>query len=855
MRYALKDYQTDAVARVLRNLEDARDDYRRKDRKIAFALSAPTGAGKTVMAAAVLEALFEGSEDFDVEPDPSAVVLWVTDDPSLNEQTRHRLIEAGDRLGESRLRVIDDGFDQEKFEPGNVYFLNVQKLGSATTFVKPTDTRMYTLWQTIQNTIEDPRLTLYLVLDEAHKGMRPSTRRAEEERNRTTIVQRLVNGHNGIPAAPIVWGISATVERFTAAMNAAHATEGRFTYPPVAVDPRAVQESGLLKDVIVLDIPDERGAFETTMLRSAVRQMREVSALWANYGAREGMADPVLPLMVLQAPNRPSDAELTRMLDLIHDEWAELSDDSMANVFGEHATLNLGRHFVPYIPPQNVQGATHVRVLLAKDAVSTGWDCPRAEVLFSLRPAQDRTHITQLLGRMVRTPLARRIESDERLNAVSCFVPLFDRETATKVVKVLTGELEDADDQNSAANKGLGRRALLASVTVLWNPHVPEEIKDFLATLPSEAAPKRQIPPIKRLLGIAAELALDELMEKPNARTHDALFAVLDGQMAQHRSAVEVKVEEIYSAEIRRITSAMANGAMEESTYRAQADDRTVHEAFRAASRSLGAAVANAYAKRLAQTGSDAEDDFDIHAAKAKIAALLTIPGVVEAVESEAEERAKIWLRELRRTISGLSEERQSVYNEIRSQAREPEPIDIVTPISRIEAIEDNDGNPVPTREKHLLADEQGNFPVGDLNPWEVEVVDIEVRNAGTVAWYRNPSHATADALRIPYQINGQWKSMQPDFIFFSRKQDGSLAASIVDPHGHHLADALPKLLGLADFAERYGAHFLRIEAISQIDAKDLRMLNLKDPGVRAAVREVTSATMLYEGEFADPYA
>ncbi len=49
-----------------------------------------------------------------------------------------------------------------------------------------------------------------------------------------------------------------------------------------------------------------------------------------------------------------------------------------------------------------------MRVLIAKDAISTGWDCPRAEVLVSFRPAQDNTHITQLLGRMVRSPLARR---------------------------------------------------------------------------------------------------------------------------------------------------------------------------------------------------------------------------------------------------------------------------------------------------------------------------------------------------------------------------------------------------------------------------------------------------------------
>jgi len=46
------------------------------------------------MAAAVFEALFEGSDDYEVEADPSAVVLWVTDDPNLNEQTRYRNLQA-----------------------------------------------------------------------------------------------------------------------------------------------------------------------------------------------------------------------------------------------------------------------------------------------------------------------------------------------------------------------------------------------------------------------------------------------------------------------------------------------------------------------------------------------------------------------------------------------------------------------------------------------------------------------------------------------------------------------------------------------------------------------------------------
>jgi type III restriction enzyme len=55
MKFQLTDYQQDAVGRMLDNFADARDDFHRKGRNVAFSLSATTGAGKTVMASAVIE--------------------------------------------------------------------------------------------------------------------------------------------------------------------------------------------------------------------------------------------------------------------------------------------------------------------------------------------------------------------------------------------------------------------------------------------------------------------------------------------------------------------------------------------------------------------------------------------------------------------------------------------------------------------------------------------------------------------------------------------------------------------------------------------------------------------------------
>ncbi len=80
------------------------------------------------MAAAAIEALFWGNETFDFEPDPGAVVLWFSDDPSLNEQTRNRLMQASEKFTYSNLVRIEPPFAKPRLDPGKVYFLNTQKL-------------------------------------------------------------------------------------------------------------------------------------------------------------------------------------------------------------------------------------------------------------------------------------------------------------------------------------------------------------------------------------------------------------------------------------------------------------------------------------------------------------------------------------------------------------------------------------------------------------------------------------------------------------------------------------------------------------------------------------------------------
>ena len=860
MRYTLKDYQDDAVADVLGHLGWAREDWHKRQSRVAFSLTATTGAGKTVMAAAVIEALFDGNPDHNFDSDPGAVVLWFTDDPSLNEQTRFRLLDAADRIAHSRLVVIENTFNREKLEPGKVYFLNAQKLGKKSLLVRGApenaqqraqyelsmpDARAFTMWDTLANTIADEHLTLYLILDEAHRGMKPPSTRDRAEK--ATIVQRLVNGANGVPPVPIVWGISATVERFNDAMAKA---ENRTSYPPVTVAPARVQESGLLKDDIRLDFPAETGRFDTVLLARATRKAKRATELWRAYAQREGAAaEAVVPLLVVQVPNKPSDELLLSAFLTIRENWSELEPEAMAHVFGDHAPIEIGGFMVPHVGPETVQDRTYIRVLFAKDAISTGWDCPRAEVLVSFRPASDETHITQLLGRMVRTPLARRVPGNDLLNSVECVLPHFDRSTAARVAKTMLGDREHDEDGTGG---GVGRRVLLAPVDMDVNQAIPDAVWEAFDSLPSQTLPRKASRPVRRLVALAQALSRDGLRADARRDAYQRFFSKLDGLLAQHREEVAAASKGILEVEGETLVVGAVEGEVRAyGTFVEAADEQSVEADFKVAGRALTADLARKYADYLAVGDEDDDGLFDAHV---KVAALAQVEGVSDELDREADELVKKWFGQYRVAIKGLTDERRAVYDEIKGMSPEPQVIEIKRPRVRTEETEDADGNKLETRTGHLMADADGNFPIGSLNQWETAVLDKEMGRPGFQAWYRNPPRPSGDALAIAYQNSqGHWSRMCPDFLFFHGDSE-QIRVSIVDPHGHHLADALPKLRGLAKFAATHGESFHRIESVARMKDSTLRVLDLTDPDIRETIAEGDDTEALYLGDGANDY-
>jgi type III restriction enzyme len=288
------------------------------------------------------------------------------------------------------------------------------------------------------------------------------------------------------------------------------------------------------------------------------------------------------------------------------------------------------------------------------------------------------------------------------------------------------------------------------------------------------------------------------------------------------------------------------------------ADYAVIEDAYKRAARIISPDLAITYSEHLARQDQNAEDEeealIDAHTV---VAAMGLIPEIKADLEAAAEALSNQWLNDYRDAISALSDERQEVYRQIRELSANPLDVFLARPKAWLQPTTARETNgmeaALPRYEKHMLCDENGQFPE-ELNIWERAVLHAEMAREGRIAWYRNPARVSQDSLGIVYDDADEKKIVRPDFVFLSQQADGSIVADIVDPHGHHLADSLPKLRGLARYAEQNGDLYGRIEVISEVDGQ-YRLLDLKNPDVRTAVRGAASAKSAYLGPTSSPYS
>lgn len=302
MRDELLSFQQTAVSKLLAKINSAAAYHKVDGRPQVIAFRAPTGSGKTIVMTAVIEDILNGTETTIEQPE--AIFVWLSDSPQLNEQSKTKIIQKADKIRPNQCVTIeDDSFDQEMLDDGTIYFLNTQKLGKSSRLVSGGDSRTYTVWQTLQNTAEQKGDHLYVIIDEAHRGMHN-----RDAARATTIMQKFLKGSeaDGFEAMPIVIGMSATDERFRRLVGNISSVRH-----DVDVRPDEVRASGLLKDRIIITYPEQDSIDDMVILQEAADEWKDKCEHW-NYYCTTQKSQQVRPVLVIQVENRNSDSASAR---------------------------------------------------------------------------------------------------------------------------------------------------------------------------------------------------------------------------------------------------------------------------------------------------------------------------------------------------------------------------------------------------------------------------------------------------------------------------------------------------------------------------------------------------------------
>lgn len=818
IEYELRTYQAKAAADVVKRV---RQGMAEPGDTIAT-LSAPTGAGKTIIAAAAIDELLHGN---DTSPgDLGLVILWFSMSPALNEQTAAKFARASSKLAE-RTRVIDTSAEYAgpSLDPGRIYFLNPQKLGRGATQYRAGDHRKRDLWDTLNGTVERHGARVIVFVDEAHQGT------GSNAAGDATYLSQFLNGTGlGKQKAPVVIGVSATPDRFDKGVT------GRSTKTSITVDINEVRIGGLVKDKILLGHPTEEIASDVTLLMEAARQRTRMAHLWAQY-TEQNDEPPVEPILLVQMPANVPELTVAGWLDAIMEADRTLVAANIINALQDKTVQTYGSHDVRYVDPPRIQETPNAKVVLFKDALTTGWDCPRAEVLISMRGSKDDTTITQLIGRTVRTPLAKKVAGDEELNAVRVYLPHFDDKTVEGVI----GRLRDGDD-------AIASDVIAKPVRVVRNPEVPAEAWGAFDAFPTWTRPVRTArSTTSRLVTASMVLSRNDVLEDAPSIAQRHIVDTLLSHFETNREWVENKVEEYTDVDyVTRAVDWMTGEQVGAEDAKLAIASRNILDLYKQAKSRMPDASAAWLWEHLVNEGVY-EDKAE---ARLVVAALAQQPDTTKAVEDAARSLLQQWKQQHLADLGRLGGQAQQDFLAVFIESKVSEEVTTTLPEpTNVAAVE-------RTWQKHLLAAETdftlasdvkvsaGTFPFKPANTWEDRTLTAEVELHDTVAWYRNPTGGP-HAIAVPYGEPGNQRMLYPDFVIFTRRADGSIAIGIVDPHRPDLGDTLPKWLALGKYAEQNADRLQRVWAV--IDDKDtdgLLFLDLSQPAARAALQAADAA-------------
>lgn len=361
----LFDFQEQAVLRLLDMTTDSRS-------KQTIVVKSPTGSGKTII-------LIGFVDEYLNKVNSNTAVIWLCPGKgNLEEQSRQKMLKvAPHRNTQNLFDALRNGFQTE-----------------STTFIN---------WELVTkkgNTAirDSERKNLYDRIAEAHRrGMDFIVIIDEEHSNNTAKAKDIIDHFS----AKNIIRVSAT------------AVENK-RYEFIEIDEMDVIDEGLITKALYVNEGIENNIEITDdydyLLDLADAKRRAIATRYQKV-LPEGKI--IRPLVLIQFPN--GQPETIRAVERKLETMGYTYDNDMVSIWMSEDKRDL---------PDNLteNDATPV-FLLMKQAISTGWDCPRAKILVKLREGMSEQFEIQTIGRIRRMPEAKHYD-DDLLDF--CYVYTFD---------------------------------------------------------------------------------------------------------------------------------------------------------------------------------------------------------------------------------------------------------------------------------------------------------------------------------------------------------------------------------------------------------------------------------------------
>ena len=376
----LKDYQQKAVRELKRKMIDM---LNLPDERQKLVFKAPTGSGKTVMTSALLDEL---TQELPENGDCIYTrVAWVWIAPNKLHQQSYRSMRNFFSETRSLRPVMFDECDHlEGLQQGDVLFLNWESINKDNAVMIRDNEQNRTLFELLRRTRIQNNVPIVVVIDEEH----------------------MFGGRNAMKSEKVLKSINPKIELRISA------TPVTMSFQAVEVRRSEVVAEEMIKKGVELN-PNVRSSNEQTsltvnqqLLVKALKKREELAKAYAEYG--------INPLLLIQLPNDTSDTLSNDEKTIAEEMKAYLQEMCNISVDNGKLAVWLSKDKSPNLDTIT-KADDMTEVLLFKQAIALGWDCPRASVLLIFRELKSVTFTTQTVGRILRMP-EQRFYRDDRLN-------------------------------------------------------------------------------------------------------------------------------------------------------------------------------------------------------------------------------------------------------------------------------------------------------------------------------------------------------------------------------------------------------------------------------------------------------